>query len=72
MTAATIHRLVALAIATGDQRDGVGDFIPQEVWEALHDEGLVETCRDITGDGYTNTTKDGLRVLIEAIGADCG
>ena len=62
-------RLIALALATGDQRDDLGGSIPQDVWDALHAEGLVETRRDIVDDAYTNTTRAGLRVLLDAIDA---
>lgn len=70
--AAYVLRIIALALTVGDQRDGLGDAIPQEVWDDLHEEGLVETLRDITGDGFTNASREGVKFLLDLIDKEAG
>lgn len=61
-------RLVALTLAYAGRTDGtLGDLIPQAVWDALRDEGLICTIHDVTGKGMTWTTEAGFEALREIV-----
>jgi hypothetical protein len=64
-----VRRLVALALAWGDDgmRRGEARFepgLPAEVWDELHDRGLLHTGRDVTGEGWTHITSQGVEHLL--------
>lgn len=64
-------RLIALALAYGgDTQSYVADAIPQAVWDALHEAGLVKTVRDFADEGQTVTTDAGVEALVAAAGGD--
>lgn len=51
----------------GDTYSKLADVIPQDVWDDLHERGLVQTIREYGGDGRTEGTSAGRDYLIEKV-----
>lgn len=58
---------VALALAYYGEENRCSEAVPQAVWDSLHERGLVQTTRDITGEGATVTTRAGFDALLATI-----
>jgi hypothetical protein len=61
-----LHEAAALALDGGD-REYLGDHIPQEVWDDLHERNLVTTQTPLFGDAETRTTAEGVEYLAERL-----
>lgn len=63
------YRLVALVLAQSAATEApAGSFVPGQVWDDLHAEGLLVTGRDQTGEGDTRTSDLGDAALLEYLG----
>lgn len=60
-----VQEIVALTTAADWQI--IGDAIPQDVWDDLHERGLVTTTQDITGDYDTGSTALGIDYVVARI-----
>ncbi len=60
-----LQEAVALA-ATGDWAI-LCDAVPQDVWDSLHERGLVSTHQDITGDAETGATAAGIAYIVDRV-----
>lgn len=63
LSALRLHEAVAMALVSYD-RERIADAIPQEVWDDLHDRGLVRTERNIVDEADTFLTLGGSSYLL--------
>lgn len=57
----------AVALAVGGDGEYLGDHIPQEVWDDLHERKLVITQTALFGDAETCTTVEGVEYLVQRL-----
>jgi hypothetical protein len=63
-----IAPVVALALIEGEWDGAAADAIPGDVWESLHEKGLLRTVGDETGEHWPVITREGTQALIDALG----
>jgi hypothetical protein len=57
--------LILIAVG-GDMTSEADQFVPQETWDTLFNEGLAETRRPLHGDAYSTLTAAGREALVVA------